>query len=189
MSLDTLRTINGIGPRAQVPSGHVLLVPSQSPGVDGAASLQQAVFTTVPAGRTFYYTVHRGDTVATVAAKHGVSAQDLRRWNGLVQDRGLKPGQQLRVTSDQAPVRAARQATRRPVQEAAPATRGGAPARAAAKREATNDAKVVRPALRTTGGASARAVRAQPAAEAPARSSSSKTHTADTIRHRTPRQP
>ena len=111
MSAETLKAINGIGPRAQVPPGHTLLVPAQTPTADGAASLKSAVFTTVPSGRTFYYTVRRGDTLARVAARYGVSSQDLRRWNGLSQEQ-VKVGQQLRVTTEAAPVRSARHGNR-----------------------------------------------------------------------------
>ena len=57
MSVETLRAVNGIGPRTRVPAGHTLLVPSQRPSAEAADSLTQAVFTTVPSGRTFYYTV------------------------------------------------------------------------------------------------------------------------------------
>jgi len=187
LSLDTLRTINGIGPRAQVPTGHMLLVPSQSPTTDGAASLQQAVFTSVPAGRTFYYTVRRGETITTVAAKHGVSPQDLRRWNGLAQDRGLRAGQQLRVTSDQPPVRAARRPAKPHVREAAVASSGGPSARATSRQPVGGEAKVVRPSLRTKGTASG-TVHAKPVSATPAHPPA-KAQAADTLRHRTTRQP
>jgi membrane-bound lytic murein transglycosylase D len=111
MSVETLKAINGIGPRAQVPSGHTLLVPAQTPTVDGAASLKSAVFTTVPSGRTFYYTVRRGDTLARIAGRYGVTNADLRRWNGLTAEQ-VKVGQQLRVTSDVAPARTAHHGNR-----------------------------------------------------------------------------
>ena len=53
LPLETLRAVNGIGPRAQVPVNHTLLVPSQLPSSATAATLQSAVFTIVPEGRTF----------------------------------------------------------------------------------------------------------------------------------------
>ena len=188
LSLDTLRAINGIGPRAQVPTGHMLLVPSQSPTVDGAASLQDAVFTSVPAGRTFYYTVRRGDTIATIATKQGVSAQDLRRWNGLAQDHGLRVGQQLRVTSDQPPVRAARRPAKAHVREAVAPTSGGPAARATSRHPAAGEAKVVRPSLRTKGSTASGDVHAKPVSAATT-NPPGKAQAADTLRHRTTRQP
>jgi len=104
MSVETLRAVNGIGARAKVPAGHTLLVPSQSASTDAVASLSQAVFTTVPSGRTFYYTVKRGDRLAVIAVRYGVTTQELKSWNGLAQDT-LGVGQKLRVTSDVVPVR------------------------------------------------------------------------------------
>ncbi len=103
MSVETLRAVNGIGSRAKVPGGHTLLVPAQSASTEAVASLSQAVFTTVPSGRTFYYTAKRGDRVSVIAARYGVTAQELKSWNGLKQD-ALAPGQKLRVTSDVVPV-------------------------------------------------------------------------------------
>ncbi|HEX6138551.1 MAG TPA: transglycosylase SLT domain-containing protein [Casimicrobiaceae bacterium] len=111
MSIETLRSVNGIGPRQTVPSGYALLVPMQRPTKDGAESLANAVFTTVPAGRTFFYTVHRGDTLSSIAARYGVTTQDLARWNNLSRD-GVRTGQKLRVTSDVGPSRAARSGAR-----------------------------------------------------------------------------
>ena len=106
MSIETLRSVNGIGPRQTVPTGYALLVPMQQPTKDGVESLEDAVFTTVSAGRTFFYTVHRGDTLGRIAARHGVTTQDLRRWNRVAGD-GIRVGQKLRVTSDVAPPRTA----------------------------------------------------------------------------------
>ncbi len=100
--VETLRAVNGIGARSRVPAGHALLVPSQQPTDTTAESLQRAVFTTVPQGRTFYYRVNRGDTITRVAARYGVTPQEIRSWNGLSENR-LNVGQQLRITSDLAP--------------------------------------------------------------------------------------
>src|SRR5690606_20942645 len=80
MSLDTLRAVNGIGARARVPAGHMLLVPAERPSPETVEALDQVVFTTVPAGRTFYYTVKRGDTLLRVATHHGVTAEEIKSW-------------------------------------------------------------------------------------------------------------
>ena len=103
MSVETLRAINGIGPRAKVPAGHALLVPSERPSAQAGDSLAQTVFTSVPAGRTFYYTVRKGDTLGGIAARYGVTAQDLKRWNNLSREQ-VAAGSKLRVTSEIAPV-------------------------------------------------------------------------------------
>ena len=82
--------------------GHTLLVPTQGPNEAAADTLSQAVFTTVPQGRTFYYRVKQGETLAGIAARYAVSPADLKRWNGLAKD-GVAAGQSLRITSDLAP--------------------------------------------------------------------------------------
>jgi membrane-bound lytic murein transglycosylase D len=150
LPLETLRTVNGIGPRAKVPVGHTLLVPSQRPSRESAETLTNAVFTTVPQGRTFYYRVNRGDTLPGIAGRYAVTAQDLRRWNNLSQN-SLTAGQQLRITSDLAP-------------NAAKAKRGsGAPAKV---RSVNGAAKVgVRPV----------AARTKPAAKPPAKAAAKAT--------------
>jgi membrane-bound lytic murein transglycosylase D len=152
MSVETLRAVNGIGVRARVPAGHTLLVPSQSASTEAVASLSQAVFTTVPSGRTFYYTVRRGDTLAAVATRYGVTTSELKSWNSLARD-SLTSGQKLRVTSDIVPVRKAGGRSKRVV-----ATKGaGKQATSAAHNGASRAAK-------TKGGA---AVAAKPAAAIP----------------------
>jgi membrane-bound lytic murein transglycosylase D len=102
MPVETLRAVNGLGTKARVPAGHTLLVPAERPTSEAESGLAQAVFTTVPQGRTFYYRVNRGDTLAGIAGRYGVSAQDIRRWNGLTQN-AVTPGQSLRITGDRGP--------------------------------------------------------------------------------------
>ena len=104
LSIETLRSVNGIGPRETVPSGYALLVPMQKPTEEAAASLENAVFTTVPINRTFYYVVHRGDTLTSIAGRFGVTTQDLKRWNRMSRE-SVRIGQKLRVTSDVPPMR------------------------------------------------------------------------------------
>jgi membrane-bound lytic murein transglycosylase D len=61
---------------------------AESPGTSAQAPAQTA-------------TVRRGDTLSGIAARHGVSVQDLRRWNGLSTSR-IQPGQTLRLTAPDA---------------------------------------------------------------------------------------
>jgi membrane-bound lytic murein transglycosylase D len=103
MPVDALRAVNGIGAKSKVPAGHTLLVPAQGPADAAAETLTQAVFTTVPQGRTFYYRVNRGDTLAGIASRYAITVADLRRWNGHAATGAVKAGQQLRITSDLAP--------------------------------------------------------------------------------------
>jgi membrane-bound lytic murein transglycosylase D len=102
LPLETLRAVNGIGPRAQVPVNHTLLVPSQLPSKATAATLQTAVFTMVPEGRTFYHRVRHGDTLYAIAARYRVSTSDLKAWNPDLKAK-LMIGQRIRVIGDSAP--------------------------------------------------------------------------------------
>ncbi|MEO8755352.1 MAG: transglycosylase SLT domain-containing protein [Casimicrobiaceae bacterium] len=140
MSVETLRAVNGINAKSRVPVGHTLLVPSQ-PSNEAAATLSQAVFTTVPAGRTFYYTAARGDTLQRIAVRYGVTVPELKAWNGFTRDT-LAAGQKLRVTSDVVPVARAGGSTKRAV-----ATRGaGKQAKSAKGVAARPTANAVKPA-------------------------------------------
>ncbi len=108
LPLESLRTVNGIGPRTNtVPAGHALLVPSQAPSDATAATLQSVVFTTVPSGRTVYHRVGKGETLASIAARYDVSPQDLQSWNGGLTTK-VVAGQKLRVVTDAAPITGAR---------------------------------------------------------------------------------
>jgi membrane-bound lytic murein transglycosylase D len=53
---------------------------------------------------TRLYTVHRGDTLVTIADRFGVSLGQLRRWNGIPSGTRVDPGRRLRV-AEPAPVR------------------------------------------------------------------------------------
>ena len=100
LPLETLRAVNGIGPRAKVPPGHALLVPSQAPSDATADSLQHAVFTAVPGnGRTLYHRVRKGETLQSIATRYGVTIQDLKGWNGGAGGK-LTVGERLRVVTD-----------------------------------------------------------------------------------------
>lgn len=117
LPLETLRTVNGIGSRAKVPVGHALLVPSQAPSDATIASLQNAVFTTVPSGRSFYHRVRKGETLMSIAARYEVTPQDLKSWNK-TSGPSLVTGQRLRVVSDVSPAAGKKSKRSRHVQTA-----------------------------------------------------------------------
>ncbi len=149
MTLETLRAVNGIGARSTVPPGHALLVPAQRSSRESAESFVHAVFTTVPQGRTFYYRVTRGDTMATIASRYDVSAADIRRWNGLGKAE-VRPGQKLRITSDKAPqVTVAKRGNAKPVRSVAARGESCCKGRTGAAAQGTSAKAAVAPAART----------------------------------------
>ena len=108
LSLETLKTVNGIGSNARVPVGHALLVPTQAPSTATAETLQHTVFTTVPnTGRTVYHRVRKGESLQTIARRYGVAPADIRGWNPSL-GRKLVVGQRLTLVSDHAGLKAKR---------------------------------------------------------------------------------
>jgi membrane-bound lytic murein transglycosylase D len=140
LSVETLRTINGLGTRARVHGGHLLLVPAERPSSAADASLSRAVFTVAPQGRTFYHTVRRGETLYSIARRYRVSTDELREWNRMTQS-AVRVGQQVRITSDVVP------------SSASPRGRSSRHSRSAA----TGGAKSIRAPAKSTGKRSAAA--------------------------------
>jgi lipoprotein NlpD len=57
-----------------------------------------------PRSTTGLYTVRKGDTVYSIAWRHGVDYRELARWNGIDRSFAIYPGQVLRLTPrNQAP--------------------------------------------------------------------------------------
>jgi murein DD-endopeptidase MepM/ murein hydrolase activator NlpD len=61
----------------------------------GCATVRQGVSQPAGVPRGAWYVVEQGDTLATIAARHGVYADDLAEINGLRRDQRLLPGQRL----------------------------------------------------------------------------------------------
>ncbi|TVT37787.1 LysM peptidoglycan-binding domain-containing protein [Hymenobacter setariae] len=72
-----------------------------------------------PRFRRLTHTLHRGQTLVTVAEKYHVSPAQLRKWNGLRKEQPLKPGRQLLVMVP-APVPSALAANQAIIAAAAP---------------------------------------------------------------------
>ena len=111
IDLATLRSVNGIGTRSRLTPGHTLLVPksglvssggmtSGGSGRAGEIPLpvnldQPAVLAQERAVRTAYV-VRKGDTLADIAKKFNVSAEDVKRSNNLA-SLSLAPGKKLAI--------------------------------------------------------------------------------------------
>jgi len=101
VSVSKLKAINGIKPKGKFAPGQTLLLPV--PGSGAANEPLPMIIPAVasaPAPRAAYV-VKKGDTLATIAGRFGVSIDDLRRWNKAAQGR-LAAGQRLAVTAPQA---------------------------------------------------------------------------------------
>jgi len=102
ISLQDLRRSNNLSRDAGLRPGQALTihrapqarVASTSGAKPGADS---PVAPAAPAAKR--YIVKRGDSLWTIARAHAVSPEDLRRWNNLSRDAGLRPGQELEIRS------------------------------------------------------------------------------------------
>jgi membrane-bound lytic murein transglycosylase D len=82
-----------------------------------------------PSPRTLLYTVHRGDTLVTIADRFGVSLNQLRRWNKIAAGIKVEPGQRLHVAEPVSLPRTARGHRRTAAAPAAAKVRATAPAK------------------------------------------------------------
>ncbi|MCW5622466.1 MAG: transglycosylase SLT domain-containing protein [Burkholderiales bacterium] len=105
IDLSRLREVNGLGGNRGTRPGQMLLVPMED---DADTNLDETYdspeFRAPLADHTqrMIYRVKRGDTLSSIARRHGVSIASLKAWNGLRNDR-VQAGQRLNV---QEPARA-----------------------------------------------------------------------------------
>lgn len=80
-----------------------------------------------PTRGTASYTVKRGDTLYSIAWRHGVDYRDVARWNGIGRDYLIRPGQVLTLVPSSRAARQARQSpSSRPPATPAPVIPSGA---------------------------------------------------------------
>lgn len=134
-----LREVNRIPPRMLVRAGSTLLV-ARAPHKEAdvpehvADNAMLALAPDAPARRRISVAARSGDTLASVARRHRVSAADLAEWNRLSPNARLRQGQQLVVFAPAARAQGTRTATRSQGTRVASAT----PARGASSREVSS---------------------------------------------------
>ncbi|MDT3678192.1 MAG: LysM domain-containing protein [Burkholderiaceae bacterium] len=97
----------GAAPLSSSQSSPRLSSAPQSPASDAtpkndgakAASADHGVRSRDAAPSNAQYTIRRGDTLASIAKKHGLDAKDLARWNGIDDPRRLQIGQKIRLSA------------------------------------------------------------------------------------------
>jgi len=91
-----LRQVNGLGRYSRVKAGHELLVPADGAHIEkDPLPLFRSPYTT-PTGPTIVYRVKSGDSLWSIARRHGVRVSELRAWNG-IDGKVLRPGQRLLI--------------------------------------------------------------------------------------------
>jgi membrane-bound lytic murein transglycosylase D len=85
ITLGQLKEVNGILPRAKaVP--RLLVVPTSTAASGSVRKMPIMYAPPIPVTtRRIFHTVKRGETLASIASKHRVSVEDLKRWNGVSQ--------------------------------------------------------------------------------------------------------
>lgn len=97
ISLETLRSINGLSPRAKLSDGRALLVPLNGEGTKNEfeAFNTHLVPYDLSLSSAIRHTVRKGDTLSSIARRYHVSVAKLKSWNNGVKI--LRPGQHVYV--------------------------------------------------------------------------------------------
>lgn len=127
---EVIREVNNIPPRTLLKAGSTVLVPrtDHTPEKDIAPELvDTATIITapdVPDTRRVYVKVGKRDTLASIAKRHKVSAEQIKSWNSLKQEK-LATGQRLEL---HVPYKAGKNATRQAARNTSPERRKAAAA-------------------------------------------------------------
>ena len=92
ISTATLARWNGKAPGDAIHPGQTLVI--------WKPATQRANGSIAPIVRRVFYTVRRGDSLSSIAARFRVPLQSLVHWNNIDSSRYLQPGQQLRIHVD-----------------------------------------------------------------------------------------
>ena len=96
-----LASLNGLRNRHRIRVGQKLRLPEQAPRGKQRASVAPQMGQ--PAPKNGIYQVRRGDNLAKIAAKFGVSERELLSWNRIANRHRIDAGQELRVSPTTAP--------------------------------------------------------------------------------------
>jgi len=148
MSEEQLRSVNRIPPRMLVKAGSTLLV-SRSPHKNSDVSSQVADNAMIllapdrpPGRRVSFKAGKKGDPVAAVARRNGVSIEQVAQWNGVGTDARFRPGQTIVLIKPAAPAKAGKRTATAPTQRATAAAKAPAKRTAASKPAAKPTSKV-----------------------------------------------
>ena len=97
LSVEKLKSINGISPRSKLSNGQALLVPLNGEDADGEfeAFNTHLAPSDQPRGRILSHTVRKGETLSSIARRYHVSLAKLQGWNSDISQ--LKPGQVITI--------------------------------------------------------------------------------------------
>lgn len=91
IKVEDLAKANGLSPKVRIGQGLVLLLPSK------ASINRKSYINNNNAKVKKVYSVKKGDSFAKIAAKHGISEKDLKKWNPGIRTNGLVKGKRLTI--------------------------------------------------------------------------------------------
>lgn len=108
LSVEKLKSVNGLSPRAKISNGQTLLVPLSRGDTDNEfeAFNTHLLPEEPPLRRSMTYTVRKGETLTRIAKRYHVSVAALKNWNGGISS--VKPGQSLTIVQVSKPHRLAK---------------------------------------------------------------------------------
>jgi len=105
LSVEKLKSVNGLSPRAKLSNGQSLLVPLNGEGADNEfeAFNTHLVPSDKPLGRTITHTVKKGETLATISYRYHVSVGKLQSRNNNISH--LSIGQTITIAQTARPAK------------------------------------------------------------------------------------
>ena len=150
MSEEQLRSVNRIPPRMLVKAGSTLVVlrsPHKSSDVPEQLADNASLQLTPdrPPGRQVHVKARKGDSMAALAKRYRVSAEQVAQWNGMRSDAQLKTGQVLVVYQPASAAKAGKRTAAanpaKPGKRAAARTTASKPGKTASSRNAAASSK------------------------------------------------
>jgi len=96
MDVDDLKKMNHLSRADDINFGQTLIVPGKESGKKSTAKAG-AAYKSPPSTR---YTAHDGETLFSISRRFNVTVADLRKWNGIKEDKQFRAGMNITVSGE-----------------------------------------------------------------------------------------
>ena len=96
MDVDELKKMNHLTQTGDINYGQTLMVPSKEPGKKSPAKAGAAI----KPSQSAKYTAHEGETLFSISRRFNVTVADLRKWNGIKEDKQFRSGMNITVSGE-----------------------------------------------------------------------------------------